>query len=328
MSIQPGAALYTQGFGTRPENVEVPVISTVSPGPNFYNYPIGKRWINSVANIEYTLTSISTIGGVSNAIWTTLGTVAGPIDTLTDGSSTVVTPVASNIQIAGTAGQIVSTAGSGKITLSLPAAITTPGSLTTTTSLTVTTNATVGGTLGVTGLSTLGALTQVGTTNINTSGAAVTNIGTGGTGAVNIGNITGSTTISGSLTTTGQITSILGNITATAGNVVVSTPGDGLVLPVTVTAGGASIGTCNGRVGSITFSSSIPADSAEALTINNSAITGSGTVILYTIVGANVGASLNVSSIANAAGMSIVTVSNSGGTAQSNPFTLTFIVLN
>ncbi len=59
------------------------------------------------------------------------------------------------------------------------------------------------------------ALTVTGTTLINASGAGVTTIGTGGTGAVNIGNATGNTAFTGSTTTSG-------NITTTAGNVVIS----------------------------------------------------------------------------------------------------------
>jgi hypothetical protein len=52
-------------------------------------------------------------------------------------------------------------------------------------------------TLGVTGLTTLAALTQIGATNINNAGSATTSIGVSGGGAVNIGNSTGNTTISG-----------------------------------------------------------------------------------------------------------------------------------
>jgi uncharacterized membrane protein len=59
--------------------------------------------------------------------------------------------------------------------------------------------------LTVTGQSTLAATNIVGTTNINTSGAAVSTLGTGGTGAVNIGNATGNTTVTGSITASGNI---------------------------------------------------------------------------------------------------------------------------
>lgn len=62
-------------------------------------------------------------------------------------------------------------------------------------------------------------LSALGTTTINTSGAAATSIGTGGTGAVSIGNATGNTAITGTLTTSAGITATTGNITASSGNV-------------------------------------------------------------------------------------------------------------
>ena len=113
MSIQPGAALYTQGFGTRPENVEVPVVTNVAPSSNNVNYPIGKRWINTASNTEYILTSSSMTANVITPVWTLLGTNSGPLNTLSDTANTTITPAAGNIQIAGTASQITSTAGSG-----------------------------------------------------------------------------------------------------------------------------------------------------------------------------------------------------------------------
>lgn len=58
------------------------------------------------------------------------------------------------------------------------------------------------------GLSSLSALTQVGTANINATGAAATNIGRG-TGAVNIGNSTGNIAMAGAITLTGSLHSTL-----------------------------------------------------------------------------------------------------------------------
>jgi hypothetical protein len=50
MGFQPGANLYTAGFGSRPENVEVPHIDTRAPAASDVNYPVGKSWINKSAN--------------------------------------------------------------------------------------------------------------------------------------------------------------------------------------------------------------------------------------------------------------------------------------
>jgi hypothetical protein len=76
-----------------------------------------------------------------------------------------------------------------------------------------------------------------GLTNINTVGSAVTNIGVGGTGAVNIGNTTGNTAVTGSLSTTTTVTAgtgitvTAGNITASDGNLVLSTAATYISLP-------------------------------------------------------------------------------------------------
>lgn len=64
--------------------------------------------------------------------------------------------------------------------------------------------------------------TILGTVNMNASGSAVTTIGTGGTGAVNIGNTTGNTAVTGSLTASTSLTASAGDITATAGHVIIN----------------------------------------------------------------------------------------------------------
>lgn len=85
-----------------------------------------------------------------------------------------------------------------------------------------------------------GPASITGTTNINTSGSGVTSIGTGGTGATNIGNATGNTAVTGSLTASTTLRATLGNITATNGNLVLSTAGNKLVI---ATGSNASVGT-------------------------------------------------------------------------------------
>jgi hypothetical protein len=110
-------------------------------------------------------------------------------------------------------------------------------------------------------------LSAVGTTTINTSGAATTTIGTGGTGAVNIGNATGNTAVTGSLSTTTSlsattsvtagttVTATLGAITATNGNLVLGTAGNKLSI---ATGSNASLGT-SGALGTGTVTVSTTA---------------------------------------------------------------------
>lgn len=73
MTIQPGANLYTQGYGSRPEGVEVPRIDVRNPTSSDINYPVGKRWINSVESSEWSLGSISASNGSLTANWIPLG---------------------------------------------------------------------------------------------------------------------------------------------------------------------------------------------------------------------------------------------------------------
>ena len=180
-------------------------------------------------------------------------------------------------------------------------------------------------------VATTGGITATGTSNINTSGAAVTSIGTGGTGATNIGNATGNTAVTGSLTASTTLTATAGAITATNGNFVASTAGTGVSLPI-ATGSGAAGGTvtCNGRQGAVTFTGpSIAAGAVQTLTMGNTAITGSGTVIIYSLVGVTTGAALTIQSVTNSAGQSAVVVANGAAvTTSTASITLNFIVLN
>lgn len=130
-------------------------------------------------------------------------------------------------------------------------------------------------TLTVTGQSTLGATTIVGTTLINASGAAATTIGTGGTGAVNIGNATGNTAVTGALSTTTiltagtGITATTGNITATNGDLVLGTTGNKIQIPA-ATAASDSVGTAtlNGSGTVVVSTTAVTTNSLIFVTIN------------------------------------------------------------
>ena len=152
MSFQPGADVYTQAFGSRPENVEVPHIDVRAPTTTDTQYPIGKRWIN-IGVGEYTLLSQTSIGGTLSANWSLLGTTGGALNTLTGDTGGAITPAAGNITIAGTGSQISTTGAGSTITLSIPSTFLAPGSIASTTtlaagtSLSVTTSAIIGTTL-------------------------------------------------------------------------------------------------------------------------------------------------------------------------------------
>lgn len=144
MAFQPGANVYTQGFGSRPENVEVPHLDLRSPATTDLLYPVGKRWVNTVLNEEWVLTSFSSLLGVTSANWQLLLTSGGPSagiqtinDTPPDGSG--------NFDVLGTANQINVVDGANSVTLSFPDPIFTPGTLNVTNALNVTNSVNIGG---------------------------------------------------------------------------------------------------------------------------------------------------------------------------------------
>jgi len=313
MTFQPGATVYTQSFGSRPENVEVPHLDVRAPTPADINYPVGKRWVNTVGNAEYSLTSFSTTGNITTANWGLLGTTGGALNTLTGDSGGAISPTAGNITLAGTGDQIATTGSGSTITFSLigpytPATYTAHGVLIGegSSSIVATTPGTNGQVLiGSTGADpAFSTITSSGSTLTLTGGAhtlnidvtAPLNVAHGGTGATTLTGVltgngtsavtanavtqhgvllggatnavsslgvaatgtllagatgadpafTASPSVTGSVTAGTSITSTLGNITATNGNVVLGTAGNKIVstsVGTTTTAGANSFGT-------------------------------------------------------------------------------------
>ena len=183
MGFNPGANLYVGSFGMKPENVEVPTFQTRNPTGTDVNWPSGKRWINTSNNSEYSLTSLTSIGGVLTANWTLLGGASSDVNTLSGDTGTAA-PVAGNIQIKGTANQISTTGSNGQVLLALPSSITAPGSVTSTTTLT----ATLGNITATNGNLVLG------TAGNKLSIATGTNASVGTSGALSTGTVTVATT--------------------------------------------------------------------------------------------------------------------------------------
>lgn len=224
--IQPGAQLYSAGFGIHAENVEVPHIDVRAPTTSDIGFPVGKIWIDSVALNSYQLVGFTSFNGLTTATWNVLGGTA------------------SVESVVGTANQVAVSTAAGIATVSLPAVITAPGSLATTTTLASGTTLTSGTSLAVTTTAVIGTGLTVsaggaaitGTTGINVSGAAVTTIGTGGTGPVAIGNATGNTAVTGNLTASTGLIATTGGVTASAG-------GASITGTTNINTSGASIST-------------------------------------------------------------------------------------
>lgn len=137
-------------------------------------------------------------------------------------------------------------------------------------------------------------------------------------------------TAPGSLTTTTTLTATLGAITATNGNLVASTSGTGVLLPVVTASGAAGTVNCNGRVGSVTFTGvSIAAAADLTLTIGNTSIADASTRLMLTMTGATTGAALSIKSVTPSAGNYAIVVTNgTGATTTTANITFDFIVLN
>lgn len=245
MSFQPGATVYTQSFGSRPENVEVPHIDVRAPTTTDVKYPIGKVWVDTVNQASYTLTDLNTSQGVISATWVTTGGGAGAVATLSGDAGTA-TPTAGNIQIAGTANQIATAGAASAITLSLtgpytPATYTAHGVL-----IGEGTSSIVATAVGATG-TVLSGNTGADPTFQALSGLAVTSIA-GTANQITASAATGSVTLStpatfiapGSIDATTTVTATLGAITATNGNLVLNTAGNKVVI---ATGANASVGT-------------------------------------------------------------------------------------
>lgn len=302
MTIQPGANVYTQGFGSRPEDVEVPHIDVRAPASTDTRYPIGKRWIFT-GNAVYDLIGFTTSNGVTSATWVESAGGSGSVAQLTGDSGTAL-PVAGSIKIAGTANQITSTASGATVTLALAGPYT-PATYTA-----------------------HGVLLGEGTGSIVATTAGATGTVLAGTTGADPA-FTGSPSVSGSLTAGTTITATSGNITATSGNFVSSAAGNGIVLN-SGTASGTTTATLNGRSGQVTITTpTINAGSTFSFALTNSSITGSSTQVLYGLTGGTTGSAITIQSVTNSGSTSTVVVQNASAVTNSTgSLVLTFLVLN
>lgn len=107
-----GAAGATTG-----QQALVPVVTTRSPASSdilgrFGPYKLGQKWVNATAGTDFTLVKLTSSNGSVTATWSQDGAASGAIFTVTTDDLTAVTPVSGNINLAGTANQVI-TSGSG-----------------------------------------------------------------------------------------------------------------------------------------------------------------------------------------------------------------------
>jgi len=217
MTLARTSKQYLGVRAAQPPNVQLALINPTTQN----DFVKGDIWLNTVLATSFMW---------SGAVWIAMGSGAtGGVVTLTGDSGGPISPVAGNIDILGTTDEIEIAGTAGTLTASLSATLVLPGTL-----------------------------TVAGTTLINASGAAATTIGTGGTGVVNIGNATGNTDVTGALAATTTlsagtgITSTLGDITATDGDLVLGTAGNKLIITKGANASNGLSAAMAGSPGAVT----------------------------------------------------------------------------
>jgi len=88
VSFQPGANLYTAGFGLRPENIEVPHLDVRAPTTSDTLFPVGKWWLFVGNSLWYLLNQTST-GGKLRSNWVQVSGSGGSGVTSVTGSNGV-----------------------------------------------------------------------------------------------------------------------------------------------------------------------------------------------------------------------------------------------
>lgn len=271
MTFQPGATLYAQSFGSRPENVEVPHYDTRAPVNTDVLYPIGKRWVY-INNSTWELLGFTSSMGVTIANWVQLANSSGDVLSVTGTANQVLAnPTTGNVVLsligpytpstytahgvligegtssihatsAGTAGQLLTSGGAGGdpvwTTATFPATAGATGTILRSngtnwvaSSDTFPDTVTTGSLIAATGSNIIGQISDVAVGQL---------LASGGVGVIPA--YTASPSVTGSLTAGTTITATLGAITATNGNFVLGTAGNKVISTsvATTTTGGAN----------------------------------------------------------------------------------------
>jgi hypothetical protein len=252
MAFQPGANLYTQGFGSRPENVEVPHIEARDPSATDINYPIGKRWLNTASQEEFILYKFQAVGGITQAVWGTPVGATGALISISDTTNVKTFPNADgNIQLTGAANQISVTSNPGANSIQLGA--TNPFNIqgltaTGVVSLANSTNSAVN----------IGNSASSGVQIVNINSGGRVNVGEDGVGEVFIGNSNNLTTVNSPLNCSRGVT-VQGSLSNTSG---------GLILIDNTLSNFTSVILGSGVYNTIGSEGAIECTSSGAVTIN------------------------------------------------------------
>jgi hypothetical protein len=99
--FSPGANLYTQGFGSRPENIEVPHYDVRVPSSSDILFPLGKWWLYPGNSLWYLLSQSSMNGQlVSNWVQIAGGGGSG-VNNVNGSNGVTASPTSGNVIVSG-----------------------------------------------------------------------------------------------------------------------------------------------------------------------------------------------------------------------------------
>lgn len=89
------------------------------PGTSDIQYPIQKKWLNTITGAFWELQNFSTVSGITSANWILIGNHGAVTETLTGNDGIHVPPTANNINVLGDVTNILTTGNAGTSTLTI-----------------------------------------------------------------------------------------------------------------------------------------------------------------------------------------------------------------
>lgn len=117
MTIPVGVNNYAQSVGSASDSFLLTYFAAVNPTPQNTQFPVQKRWINTLTSTEFILSGFTSSGGYVLANWVQLTAGVINIETLTGNSGGSIAPTGANINIRGDATTINIVGNPGTSTL-------------------------------------------------------------------------------------------------------------------------------------------------------------------------------------------------------------------
>lgn len=110
--------LYAANAGASSSSPFVDAFEARNPNSNDIQYPIQKKWLNTVTDNLWELKGFTSSGGILQAVWINLTAgSAGQVETLTGNSGGPISPIGGNINVVGDGTSITAVGNDGTATL-------------------------------------------------------------------------------------------------------------------------------------------------------------------------------------------------------------------